>query len=160
MPSGYDSDALAGLDTWLGEIAKGLKPGARKRMAMKLGRLLRRANLARIRKNVEPDGGAMEKRKSRLDRRGRLRDRPGGKMFRKLRQARRWRIAARPDSVELSPRGRSAIPAEHHFGKRSLIGRSPDGKKVFAKMPERRRLGFGDGDEDLALDVIAELIDP
>ncbi|MCH2486558.1 MAG: phage virion morphogenesis protein, partial [Erythrobacter sp.] len=90
----YDSDALHGLDAWLGRVLQGLSPARRKRAALKLGQALRRANLARITTNVEPDGGAMEERKSRLDRRGRLRRKAGGKMFRQLRYAKQWRIDA------------------------------------------------------------------
>ena len=158
MP-GYDSDALAGLDPWLGDILRGLSPAKRKRAVLKLGQALRRSNLARIKANVEPDGTPMDKRKSRLDQRGRVRRKAGGKMFRKLRYARRWQVRARTDSVELSPRGRSNIPEVHHFGKKGFVGRTPDGRKVFAKYAERRLLGFGKGDDQLALDIAAELLD-
>ena len=156
--SDYDSDALAGLDDWFGRVMAGLKPGQRKRAALKLGQALRRSNLARIKDNVEPDGDAMEKRKSRLDRRGRVRKKAGGKMFRKLRYARRWAIDARPDSVELSPKGSSKIPEIHHFGKKGFVGRGPDGRKVFARYAERRLLGFDDADRQAAIDIAAQLI--
>lgn len=157
--AGYDTDALAGLDTFLGRALQGLSPGKRRRAALKLGQALRRSNLARIHANEEPDGGAMEDRKARLDRRGRVRQKAGGKMFRKLRYARRWHVAARPDSVELSPKGRSAVPAVHHFGKKAYVGRSPDGEKVFARYPQRRLLGFGRGDDQLAIDAAAALLE-
>ena len=159
MAGGYDSDALAGLDDWLGRVLQGLSPAKRKLAATKLGQALRRSNLARIQANVEPDGGAMEDRKSRLDRRGRVRSKAGGKMFRNLRYARRWAIAARPDSVELKPRGRSQIPEVHHFGKKGYVGRAPDGSKIVARYPERRLLGFGQGDDQLAIDIAAELLE-
>jgi|TARA_R100000049_G_C1954122_1_gene105237 phage virion morphogenesis protein len=159
MAGAYDSDALAGLDTWLGRVMGGIAPTQRKRAAMKLGRALRRSNLERVKGNVEPDGSAMEDRKSRLDRRGRVRSKAGGKMFRKLRLARHWRIAARPDSVELSPKGNSHIPDIHHFGKKGYVGRAPDGGKVFTRYPQRRLLGFGEGDDQLAIDIAAELFD-
>lgn len=157
--SDYDGDALAGLDQWFGRILQGLSPAKRKRASLKLGQALRRANLARIAANVEPDGGAMEKRKSRLDRRGRVRGKAGGKMFRKLRLARHWKLDARPDSVELSPAGNPTIAADHHFGRRAFIGRAPNGRKVFARLPERLLLGFGKGDDQLAVDAAAALID-
>ena len=159
MAGDYDGDALAGLDAFLARALQGLSPAKRKRAALKLGQALRRSNLERIKDNVEPDGGAMEKRKSRLDRRGRVRRKAGGKMFRKLRYARRWAIDARPDSVELSPKGNSQIPAIHHYGKKGYVGRAPDGSKIFARYPERRLLGFGRGDDQLALDAAASLLD-
>lgn len=155
--SDYDSDALAGLDPWLGEVLAGLSPAKRKRAATKLGQALRRSNLARITANVEPDGGKMEERKPRLDRRGRVRKKAGGKMFRNLRYARQWAIRARTDSVEIAPKSRSSIPAVHHFGRRGFVGRGPDGKKIFARYPERRLLGFGEGDDQLALGAAADL---
>lgn len=159
MAGAYDTDALSGLDAWLGRVMGGIAPAQRKRAAMKLGRALRRSNLARIKDNVEPDGGAMEDRKSRLDRRGRVRSKAGGRMFRKLRYARLWRVTARPDSVELAPKGNSQIPAIHHFGKKGYVGRAPDGGKVFTRYPQRRLLGFGEGDDQLAIDIVAELFD-
>ena len=159
MAGDCDSDALAGFDAWMGRVMAGIAPAQRRKAVLKLGQALRRSNLARIKANVEPDGGSMEDRKSRLDRRGRVRSKAGGKMFRKLRLARHWRVAARPDSVELSPKGNSHIPAIHHFGKKGYVGRAPDGSKIFTRYPQRRLLGFGDGDDQLAIDIVGELFD-
>ncbi|WP_306094949.1 phage virion morphogenesis protein [Qipengyuania flava] len=159
MADGYDSDALAALDNWLGTVLQGLSPAKRKRASTKLGQALRRSNLQRITRNEEPDGGSMEERKPRLDRRGRVRRKAGGKMFRKLRLARHWRIDARPDSVEVSPKGKAAIAETHHFGKKGFVGRAPDGSKIIARYPQRRLLGFSDADRDLAIDIAAQLVD-
>lgn len=160
MPGDYDSDALAGLDSWLGGILQGLSPAKRQRAAMKLGQALRRSNLARITSNIEPDGGAMEARKSRLDRRGQARRKAGGKMFRKLRLARQWTIKARADSVEITPAKRDSVATIHHFGQKGFVGRGPDGGKIYTRYPRRRLLGFGQGDDQLAIDVAAQLFDP
>lgn len=156
---GYDSEALAGLDEWFGRVLQGMAPAQRRRAAMKLGQALRRSNLARIQANEEPDGKAMEDRKARLDQRGRVRRKAGGKMFRKLRQSRHWSIDARADSVELSAAGNSAIAAIHHFGRKGYVGRAPDGSKLFVRYPRRRLLGFGKGDDQLAIDAAAALLD-
>ncbi|WP_374406513.1 phage virion morphogenesis protein [Pelagerythrobacter sp.] len=156
----YDSDALAGFDEWFGRILAGLSPGKRKRAAVKLGQALRRSNLKRITANVEPDGKPMEARKPRRDRRGRLKKKRGGKMFRELRYARRWRIDARTDSVELSPKAGANVAAIHHFGKLGTVGKGRDGKPIKYKYPARRLLGFDDEDRRAALDVAAELLDP
>lgn len=155
----YDNDALAALDEWFGQVLEGLSPTQRKRAGMKLGKALRRSNIARIARNVEPDGGPMEKRKARLDQTGRVRRKAGGKMFRKLRLAREWSVKATPDSVEIFPARGDQIAATHHFGLRSFVGRAPDGGKVFTRYPERRLLGFDDADRDAVLDVISELFD-
>ena len=103
----------------------------------------------------------MEKRKPRLDRRGRVRRKAGGKMFRKLRYAKFWSIDARPDSVEIEPTGsvRNIISEVHHFGMKGFVGRTPDGRKVFTRYPQRRLLGFAPEDEQLALDIAANLLD-
>ncbi len=155
----YDSDALAALDQWFGQVLEGLSPTQRKRAAMKLGKALRRSNLDRIARNVEPDGGAMEGRKARLDQRGRVRRKAGGKMFRKLRLVRNWSIKAGADSVEIAPAKGDRVAATHHFGLRSFVGRAPDGSKVTTRYPERRLVGFDDADRDLVLDVISEIFE-
>lgn len=158
----YDSDALAGFDDWFGRILQGLSPAKRKRLALKLGQALRRSNLKRQQQNVEPDGSAMEERKPRLDRRGRVRKKAGGKMFRSLRYARNYRIDARPDSVELAFKSRSAekVAAEHHFGLEGTVGRDFEGRRIRYRYPERRLLGFTREDREATLDVAAEMIDP
>lgn len=154
------AEDLTLLDRWFGEILSGLSPGHRRRAAMKLGQALRRSNLSRQQANIEPEGGAMEARKSRLDQRGQLRRKAGGKMFRKLRLARNWHIDARADSVEISPKGGAGtVAAIHHFGEKGFVGRSPDGRKIFTRYPERRLLGFDRADREAAIDIAAELLD-
>lgn len=157
--SDYDSDALYALDNWFGQVLEGLSPTQRKRAAMKLGQAIRRSNIDRIRRNVEPDGTPMEKRKARLDKRGRVRRKAGGKMFRKLRYAKMWKIKPSPDSVEVTfAKGESVIEI-HHYGLRGFVGRGPDGEKVYTRHPERRLLGFSKADEEAVLDVVAGLFD-
>lgn len=159
MAGNYDSDALAALDDWFGRVLQGLSPAKRRQAARKLGQALRRANLARIQQNIEPDGTAMEPRKPRFDRRGRLRRKAGGKMFRKLRYARYWGIKARADGVEIEAKGGAHLAVVHHFGQRGYVGRAPDGEKIYTRYPRRRLLGFGQSDEDLVMDVAAELFE-
>lgn len=157
--SGYDSNALAGFDEFFGRILASLTPTGRRRASRKLGQALLRANLKRIAANQEPDGSSMEKRKPRLDARGRVRRRAGGKMFRRLRLAREWRVDAQADSVEVRPRRADHVAAVHHFGLRGFVGKGPDGEKITTRYPERRLLGFAKEDEQLALDIAAELIE-
>ncbi|MCM0001021.1 MAG: phage virion morphogenesis protein [Erythrobacter sp.] len=158
MPD-YDGDALAALDEWFGQVLAGLSPAQRRRAGMKLGKALRRSNLDRIARNVEPDGGPMEARKARLDQRGRVRRKAGGKMFRKLRLVRQWSIKATPDSVEIMPAKGDSVARTHHYGLRGFVGRGPDGAKVYTRYPERRLLGFDDADRDIVLDVVSELFE-
>jgi tRNA U34 5-methylaminomethyl-2-thiouridine-forming methyltransferase MnmC len=74
--------ADAGLDhlaPWLEGYLQRLAP-ARRKLTRRLAKALRDANARRIRDNVEPDGTPMQPRKSKRDRRGRLRKRKG-RMF-------------------------------------------------------------------------------
>lgn len=155
-----DNDALAGFDEYFGRILAALQPAARRRATMKLGRALLRANLARIAANEEPDGSAMEPRKPRLDRRGRLRRRSRGKMFRKLRKRRNFRIDAQPDSVEIGLRGGrfENIAAEHHFGLEGTVGKGPDRRTIRHRYAERRLLGFGPRDHEEVLEIAEEML--
>lgn len=154
----YNDNALAGLDAYFGQILASLSPARRRRAAMKLGQALRRANVERIAANEQPDGTSMEPRKPRKDRRGRLRKQVGGKMFRKLRQARKWRIDAQPDSVEIIATGNQRIAAQHQFGEEGQVGRAPDGRQIRHRYPVRRLLGFAPGDEREALRVAEEML--
>jgi phage virion morphogenesis protein len=156
------SNDLSRLDEWFGQIIRSLAPAERRRAAAKLGRALRKSNLARIAANVQPDGTAMEAKKSRLDRRGRLREAAGGKMFQGLRMAKHWRIDASADGVEILPDNNKTahIAAVNHFGETQTVGRLRNGQTIRYKYPERRLLGFSDSDEKLALDIAAALLDP
>lgn len=156
------SEDLARLESWFGQIITALSPPERRRAAAKLGRALRKSNLARISANVEPDGSAMEPKKARYDRRGRLREAAGAKMFTGLRYSKQWRIDAQEDGVEILPSSNIAghVAAVNQFGETVTVGRLRNGHRIRAKYPERRLLGFSDADEKLALDIAAELLDP
>ena len=156
--SEYDGDALAGFDEFFGRVLSGLSPANSRKATLKLGRALRAANLERMKRNVEPDGAPMEKRKPWLDRRGRLRKAKGGKMFRKLRFARLWAVRARPDAVEVALTKAESTALVHHEGRRGFVGRGPDGKKIFTRFPRRRLLGFSPEDEQLALEIAEEML--
>lgn len=155
----YDSDALAGFDEWFGDILTGLSPAQKRKASRKLGQALRRSNLKRIAANVEPDGSAMEPRKPRKDARGRLKERQGGKMFRRLRYARHWKIEARQDSVEISPKGKANLLAVHHFGLTDKVGTDGERRPIRHRYPARRLLGFSAEDKQIALEIAASLID-
>lgn len=154
-------DDLSRLDEWLGSIIAGLDPGERQRAAVRLGQMLRRANLARIAANVEPSGDPMERRRPRFDRKNKVRAVSGRKMFRGLRAMRNWKVDADADGVEIAPiNGVVARIAEiNHFGEQVTIGRLRDGRRIRHRYRERRLLGFGPEDEALILDLAADLIE-
>ncbi|NOW46713.1 phage virion morphogenesis protein [Novosphingobium sp. SG751A] len=156
------ADDLSRLDEWFGRIIAGLEPAQRRKATLKLGRLLRRSNLKRIGANVDPDGVPFAPRKARLDRRGRLRKGAGGKMFKGLRKLAKWRINAAADGVEIMPVTNTAdrVGSVSQFGQTVTVGRLRNGRKIRAKYEERRLLGFSREDEDLALQVAGELLEP
>lgn len=155
------ADDLARLEEWFGRIIAGLEPAQRRKATRKLGQLLRRANLKRIGANVDPDGAPFAPRKPRLDQRGRLRKGSSGKMFKGLRKLAKWRIDAAPDGVEISPVSNTAdrVGSVSQFGQTVTVGRLRNGRKIRAKYAERRLLGFGREDEDLALMVAGEMLE-
>lgn len=152
---------LQRLDAWLGQIMAGLSPAERKRAALKLGRQLRRANLARIAANVEPDGAPMERRRPRHDQRGRLRVKAGRKMFRGMRAMRNWKVDADESGLEIAPVNGliDRIAAVSQFGEVASVGRTRDGTRIRHRFARRRLLGFSDEDETLAIEIATELLD-
>ncbi|WP_164852764.1 phage virion morphogenesis protein [Novosphingobium umbonatum] len=156
-----DND-LARLEEWFGHILHGLSPAERRRAALKLGQALRRSNLKRITANVQPDGTAMEPKKERKDKHGKVILPAGSKMFRGLRFAKAWRIDAAQDGVELRPASNigAYIGAVSQYGLTSTVGHLRGRGKIRAKYPERHLLGFSDEDRDLALQIAADLLEP
>ncbi|MFN3456463.1 MAG: phage virion morphogenesis protein [Novosphingobium sp.] len=155
-------DDLSRLDEWMGQVTHGLTPPERKRTSQKLGRELRKSNLKRIADNVQPDGTPMEPKKARYDRRGRLREKAGGKMFQGLRYAKHWRIDATEDGVTVTAESplvdRNASVSQ--FGETQTIGRLRDRTPIRYRYPVRRLLGFSPEDEDLAMQVVSDMITP
>lgn len=153
------ADDLAALERFLGPLVERLSPGARIRVARKIGEELRRANARRIAANVEPDGAAMEPRKRRkrlTDGKGRIRR--TGKMFPKIRQARSLRITPSPDEVRVgfeSPMIAHTARA-HHEGLADYVGRTKDGKVIRTQYPRRRLLGISAADEAAIIDAAME----
>lgn len=157
-------DDLSRLDDWFGRILHGLEPGQRKKAALKLGQELRRANLKRMERNVEPEGAPMEARKPRLDKRGRLRKNKGRtRMFKGLRDKKHWRVDADADGVNVSPVNSviDRMASVSQFGEVAPVGRHPLTRVMIRyRYPERRLLGFAPEDEQIALDVAAKMIAP
>lgn len=156
------ADDLNQFNEWFGQILAGLESGQRRRAAVKLGQALRRSNLQRVGQNLEPDGRAMEPRKPRLDRRGRLKKRHTGKMFKGLRRLRNWKIDADADGVEIRPATGAVdrVAAVSHFGEVATVGYLRGGGAIRARYPTRRILGVGPEDEQIALEIAASLINP
>ena len=141
-------DSLDAIAPWLGGLLQKLEPGERLGLTRKIGKALRDANAARIRDNVQPDGTPMEPRKSKRDKRGRLRKRRG-RMFPKTSLARNLRAFARPDEIEVTFRPLVAgTAAVHHYGLTAPVDpKNP--RSIEVRYPARRLLGFAPADLDL-----------
>lgn len=144
------SDDLGRIEPWIGGLIDRLAPAARRKLAIKLGRLLRKTNAARIARNVEPDGSAMARRKKREGRR--IKD----KMFPKIRKTSALKIRATADGVDVhfaNPLiGHTA--AVHHFGELGFVGRTRRGETIRTRYAARRLLGFAARDIDLITDEV------
>lgn len=151
MPDAH-ADDLSAIEPWIGGYIARLSPAERRKLGLKLGRLMRKTNAARIARNVDPDGAPMEPRKKRPGRDSRVR----GKMFRKIRKASALKIRATPDGFDLhfaNPLvGQTA--AVHHFGQVGFVGKTRRGETIRARYAARRLLGFGAQDLDLIGDEV------
>lgn len=141
-----DTD-LGQLERILEGFAEALTPRERKRLAMKIGQSLRRANAKRIGANRQPDGSAMAPRKPRKQRKK-------GKMFRNLRLARVLKVRPDPDGVEVNFSAKvDAVARVHHFALEDTVGRTRDGRKIRHRYERRELLGHGADDIENTLDL-------
>lgn len=150
------ADDFNRLAPWAAAIAQRFGDGNMRKVARKIGQILRRANAARIASNVQPDGSAMEPRKKRpLRERKKDRVRRKGRMFPKIRLARNMRIDADADQVALSFGSKVSRNAEvHHFGLRDRVARFRGAPQV--RYPVRELMGFGAADDDAILEAVID----
>lgn len=155
------ADDLAELEPYLAAYLNRLGPAQRPKVLRKVGESARKLNTARIAANVQPDGAPMEPRKKHKrmkDAKGRIKRQ--GKMFRKLRLARKIAITTGGDEVSLSFKGNAEESASrHHFGLVGFVGNSKRGNEITAKFPERRLLGFGPEDLEIITSAALDMLD-
>lgn len=140
------ADDLAALETWLDPLLAALEPGPRARLAGAIAGELQRANRARIRANVEPEGGPMAPRRPQLRARaGRIKR---GAMFRKLGGS--LDAISTADVAVLQFAGAAGrIAALHHHGGSDLV--RPTGP--VATYLSRRLLGLPAADVERIKDL-------
>jgi phage virion morphogenesis protein len=147
-------DDLDRIEAWLAPLLAELEPRNRRKIAMRVMRLARRANAARIAKNVEPEGGAMTPRRPRA-----IRDRKSkvGRMFQRIGKAKNLKIAVDSEGGTLSFANPliESTAAEHHFGLTGFVGRTRDGRVIRTRYDARRLLGFG-REQDQFLDEVVD----
>lgn len=153
------NDNFDRLAPWVAAIARRFGDGNMRKIARKIGLMLRRVNAGRIAANVQPDGSAMEPRKRRpLRDRKNDRVRKKGRMFPKIRLARNMRVKATADQVEVNFNDKVARAANvHHFGLRDRVARFRGAPQV--RYPVRELLGFGADDDDAILEAVLDGVD-
>lgn len=153
------ADGFAQLEAFLVRELEKLSPARRRRIARKIGMELRKSNAKRIADNIQPDGSAMQPRKKRNLKAGKDGIKKG-RMFRKLRLARSFKINATPGGVSVGFEGIVAHTARaHQYGLTDFVGRTENGKTVRTKYPERVLLGFTPDDLDRIAEIVFDMID-
>lgn len=147
-------------------LTRRLDPGARARLGKSIAGDVRKANLARIRANVTPEGEAMVSRKPKPKHKpGRLRNivnvekqRPKrGRMFRKV--ARVLNAKGTPDGAEVGFSGAaSRILRVHQDGLVDAVSRQPHAPSVL--YPQRELLGLTSDDRRRILDRAMDQLRP
>ena len=152
-------DDLTALEEWAGALLAQLDPAARRKVAVDVGRELRRSQQQRIKAQLNPDGSAYAPRKPRLFlRNARLREKEGrikrrAQMFAKLRTARYLKVEVDGAGLAIGFAGRAARLARvHQEGETSEVTR---GGRSY-KYPVRQLLGFTDADREMIRDKLLE----
>lgn len=151
-------DDLSAIEDWAGTLLSQLSPAERRKVAVDVGRELRRSQQKRIAQQRNPDGEPYEPRKRRLFLRdARLRQKEGRikrrAMFAKLRTASYLKIEADSDGIAIGFAGRAARVARvHQEGQTSVVTR---GGKSY-KYPVRQLLGFTAADREMIRDKLLE----
>lgn len=161
MADGADLEQLHG---WIGDMLASLAPGARRRMALRISKEIRRANADRIGAQVQPDGTPFTPRKPQKGSRGRVgtikQRRQARKMFAQLRQFRNLSAEASPDEAVVGFRSPAVarVARVHQLGLRDRVSRDANAPEY--DYPERVVLGFAAGDPARVLDLLLAELDP
>ena len=153
-----EASGLEAIEPWLDGLLQRLKPGERRALTSKIGRMLRQRNAERIRDNSDPDGNPMPARKRQLDQRGRIRKRKA-LMVPKIALARNLKVRTSPEEVELTFTGRTAqTAAVHHYGLEDKVDRRIP-NSIRTRYSARRLLGIPAGDRDAIMDEVLAWLD-
>ncbi|NIJ79628.1 phage virion morphogenesis protein [Xanthomonas cannabis] len=144
-------DELTALETWAAPLLARLQEGERRKLARKIGTVLRRSQSQRIGKQQAPDGTPYAPRKQPLrDKSGRVKR---AKMFAKLRRAKYFKVSASPNQVSVGFVGRvSRIARVHQDGLAERV--RADGPT--ARYEKRVLLGFNQSDHKMVLGLLIE----
>gem|GEM_PF-5335179 len=136
---------LQALSDWSVQVLEALSPLRRRALLQKMLMELRKENLSRMRKNIDPNGEPWEARK----RSGR--GRKPKKMMRGLARRNRLSISTNSDGGSLGF-GNNIIASIHHYGLLDKLA----GHSESIKYPERHLLGVSDDDAQRLIEMLLE----
>jgi phage virion morphogenesis protein len=131
---------------WSKQTIAIMAPARRRILIRKLLMILRQRNLARMRKNISPDGEPWEARKKRRSKS------QSKKMMLGLAKAKKMRLKANADGGSMGF-GDNLIARIHHYGLLDKV--SPTGPTI--KYPERPLIGISEEDEHLVMQQLVEM---
>lgn len=145
------SDDLNALEDWAAPLLERLQPGERKKLARDIARELRKRQVARIKRQENPDGSPFEPRKPQARAQsGSIRR---NVMFTKIRQAKHLKGRGLGDAATVGFTGRVArIARVHQYGLRDKVDRNGP----YYHYPERDLLGYSDDDRAVIRDMILD----
>lgn len=139
-------DAFTALENWAEPLIARMSAGERRRLAITIGRELRRSQHTRNLRQIDADGNAYAPRKRLRDQSGKIRRNRDAKMFKRLTLAAHLRTEATADGVAVGFVGRVARVARVH--QEGLVDRvSRRGPAV--RYTQRKILGFSAADRDM-----------
>lgn len=158
---------FAQLEAKVDQLLAKLDPGQRRALARRIGTDLRKSQIQRVRSQLNPDGSPFEPRKPKAKpkgdpiraKKGRIKRRVrSGPMFRKLMAARRLRMKASANGVEIgfADNATARIARVHQLGLRDRVTRSASGPS--AQYPARELLGLTDSDRGMILDRVLQAL--
>lgn len=138
-------DKLTAIETWVQPLIDNLTTSEKRKLTRRLAILLRKQNVDRIKKQINPDGTKFAPRKPRLrEKNGRIKRNKA--MFVKLRQAKHLKIKNDANGLAIGYTGiDAAIAKVHHYGLLTRV--SPNG--VLYKYAVRKLIGLPDTDIDI-----------
>lgn len=155
-------DDLNALEEWAGALLARMEPAARRKVAVDVGRELRRSQQQRIKQQQNPDGSAFEPRKPRMVMRdARLREKEGRIkrrfMFAKLRTAKFLKVTVDRDGLAIGFTGRAARLARvHQEGQTASVDRNG----ATYTYPIRQVLGFTQAEREMIHAKLLEHLAP
>jgi phage virion morphogenesis protein len=147
------ADDLEPLNARLAVLMARLGEGERRVLGRRIGILIGRSNRKRIAAQQNPDGSPFEPRRPKDlgGKKGGIRRKAAGAMFRRLRTPKFLRTQSDADQVELGFAGAAArIAGVHHHGLRDRVSNRPGAPE--ATYPQRRLLGLDEADREAILD--------